>query len=106
MEIERLLAFVARENRRLRETHSTLEEGNATLVQAIKLNEELGEFCDSVLAYHALQRDGRPEEFEAAKLENEFADVLVATLLLADSLDIDVETALERKVELVERRYE
>jgi NTP pyrophosphatase (non-canonical NTP hydrolase) len=39
-------------------------------------------------------------------VRGEFADVVITALLLAESMDIDTETALDEKVEAIEARYD
>lgn len=106
MDIEELLEFVSEENQRLRNYHAELDENNALLSQTVKLNEEIGELCDSVLAYKSLQRSEKLEEFDEKDIEDELADVIITVLLLADTIDTDIETALENKIKTVEERYE
>lgn len=106
MDLDELLEFIASENRRLHEYHSELTDETAVLSQTVKLNEEIGELCDSVLAFHSLQRDEKLETFEEEDIGDEVADVLITALLLADTMEIDVENALENKVRAVENRYE
>ncbi|WP_231182850.1 MazG-like family protein [Haladaptatus sp. DYF46] len=106
METDELLKFISQENDRLRAYHSGLDEDNAPLIQTVKLNEEIGELCDTVLAYDSLQRSKKLAEFEEQEIEDEVADVIITTLLLADSIDVDIEEALENKINAVEERYE
>lgn len=72
----------------------------------MKLNEEIGELCDSVLAYDSLQRSEKLVVFEEQDIDEEVADVIITTLLLADTIDVDIEVALENKIKAVEERYE
>ena len=71
----------------------------------MKLAEELGELCQAVLACLSLQRAQKLDKHDKAKLPEEFADVLVTTLLLAKSMDIDVENALEKKIQTINTRF-
>lgn len=106
MDLDELLSFVSTENERLREYHSRLDEENVLLSQTVKLNEEIGELCDSVLAYDSLQRSEKLEVFEEQDLEDEVADVVITTFLLADTIDMDIGAALERRADAIETRYE
>lgn len=106
MKMDELLAFVSRENARLREYHEGLDETRAPVLQTVKLNEEVGELCDSVLAFDSFQRAEKLDAFDEADVAEELADVLITTLLLADSVDVDVERALASKIEVLEQRYE
>jgi len=39
-------------------------------------------------------------------LPEEFADIIITTLLLAKTMNVDVEKALGKKIEEISRRYE
>ena len=106
MKMDELLEFISQENNRLRAYHSGLDEDNAPLIQTVKLNEEIGELCDSVLAHDSLQRSEKIAEFKEQDIEDEFADVMITILLLADSIDVDIDVALENKINAIEERYE
>ena len=43
---------------------------------------------------------------DSGNLSHEFADVAITTLLLAKSMDVDIEKALEQKMERINQRYE
>jgi NTP pyrophosphatase (non-canonical NTP hydrolase) len=106
MELNQLQEFIARENQRLQKHHTGLDAENAPLVQTVKINEEIGELCDTVLAYDSLQRTEKLDEFGKTDIEDEVADVIITTLLLAETVGIDIESALEEKIERIEKRYE
>lgn len=105
MDLAMLQSFVAVENERLYEYYD-LGPDEAPLAQTVKLNEEVGELCDSVLGYRSLQRAEKLERFDERDMDDEFADVIITAFLLADSVGVDVGSALERKIEAVEDRYE
>ena len=46
------------------------------------------------------------ENHDAGNLSEEFADVLITALLLAKAMNINVEKALEGKIEKINKRYE
>ncbi|HLD06457.1 MAG TPA: MazG-like family protein [Candidatus Nanoarchaeia archaeon] len=46
------------------------------------------------------------DDHDKENLPEEIADVIITALLLAKSMDIDIEKALEKKVEKVNNRYE
>jgi NTP pyrophosphatase (non-canonical NTP hydrolase) len=62
--------------------------------------------CDSVLTYDSLQRSEKLDDFAERDIEDEFADVIITALLLADTIDVDIEVALENKIEVIEERQE
>ena len=73
--------------------------------QVAKLTEETGELAEAVMAMEGLQRAEKtpPDTKDAAALE--VADVIITTLLLANRLGVDVNNALERKIEKIDRRF-
>lgn len=73
--------------------------------RTIKLNEEVGELCEEILAHNGDQRKEKLENKSADGLAQELADVLITTLLIAESLTIDVNEALERKIAKINERF-
>ncbi len=64
----------------------------------LKLTEELGELIQSYLRYAGQARDNGMSEAELRRdLEDELADVLGMTLLVANHHKIDLEEAVSRK---------
>jgi NTP pyrophosphatase (non-canonical NTP hydrolase) len=106
MDFEELEAFVEAENQRLFAAHEGLTAEMAPMTQTVKLNEEIGELCEAVLALDSLQREEKLAADGEHDVADEFADVIITAFLLADSIGIDPATALERKIEAVEARYE
>lgn len=72
------------------------------LSRALKLWEEVWELNTEILSKYYKKRD---KDFDIAELEHEFADVIITTLLLAKSLDIDINKALESKLSKIENRW-
>ncbi len=107
MELKELLEFIDLENRRLIEefgkNYSTKKE--VILTRTVKLTEELGELCDEVLASGGYQRQEKLDKRSSDNLSYEFADVIICTLLLAKSMDIDIKEALVKKIEKINKRY-
>jgi len=48
---------------------------------------------------------GKLSKKDKENLEKEFADVIITTLLLAKSIDIDVAKAIENKIIEINKRY-
>jgi len=46
------------------------------------------------------------DDRDKESLSEEFADVVITTLLLAKAMNVDVEKALEKKAEKINERYE
>ncbi len=108
MELKELLEFIDLENKRLIEkfgkNSSTQQE--RILARTVKLTEELGELCNEVLAFNGDQRQEKLDKYDKNNLPNEFADVIITTLLLAKSMNVDVKEALTNKIEKINKRYE
>ena len=67
--------------------------------QMTKLWEEYWELCEQVSGALWAQRIEKSERFSQEYLEDEFADVIYATIRLACLMDIDIEKALKNKKE-------
>jgi NTP pyrophosphatase (non-canonical NTP hydrolase) len=73
--------------------------------RTVKLTEELGELCNEVLAANGDQRSEKLETTSNRNLEDEFADVIITTLLLAKTMNVNIEKALEQKIEKINQRF-
>ena len=103
MELKDLLEFIEIESKRLRKYYPNIDEDKIILAQTVKISEELGELCSEVLAHNSLQRKEKLENYNEANIQEEFADVIITTLLLAKSMNIDVEKVLEKKIEKINK---
>lgn len=101
-----LLKFVDEEDQRLRNDINYADKTKRTLARTIKITEEVGELSDEVLSSLGLQRREKIDNHTRQKLEDEFADVLFVTLLLAKVMDVDIMKASERKGKKIEKYYE
>lgn len=104
MHLEDVGTFLTRENERLLESLPGLTAENMALAQTVKLSEEVGELGTAVLDENGLQRPR--EEDTDSTLAMEIADVLITTMLLGETLGIDIEAALAMKMEQIDSRYE
>lgn len=104
MELKELLKFIEIEDGRLNSYYSHSDSEKMVLARTVKLSEELGELCEEVLAHHSFQRAQKIEN-RVSNLPEEFADVIITALLLAKSMNIDIESALKSKVEKINKRY-
>ncbi|MFH1325548.1 MAG: MazG nucleotide pyrophosphohydrolase domain-containing protein [archaeon] len=106
MDFEELKKFVEMENKRLREKYGNYgDEEKRILARAVKLSEEIGELCSEILSMNSFQRKEKLDLHNKESLSNEFADVIITTLLLAKSTDVDIEKSLENKIEKINQRY-
>ena len=107
MEFKDLLKFIEIEDERLKKYYGGYDDQEKRiLARTVKLTEELGELCDEVLAYNSLQRKQKLDNHDKENLPEEFADVIIIALLLAKAMNVDIEKALEKKVEKINKRYE
>lgn len=74
--------------------------------QAAKLVEEVGELHAEILGRSRVQREGKVRVFDQESIEGEFADVILATAVLAQILNVDLEAAIARKMIVVDERLE
>jgi len=70
--------------------------------QLLKVQEELGEVIQSVLGHLGKQTNGK--NFSDAGLE--MADVILEMFVLADRMNIDLDTKLQSKIEIIKKRFE
>jgi NTP pyrophosphatase (non-canonical NTP hydrolase) len=105
MELKELLKFVEIEDKRLQKHYGYLDQEKRVLARTVKLSEEVGELSNEVLAKLSFQRDKKLENLQEEKLAEEFADVIITALILANSMAVDIAKALERKIDKVNKRY-
>lgn len=106
MELKDLLKFIEIEDERLKRHYgSYTDQEKRILARTVKLTEELGELCNEVLAHNSMQRKHKLDTYDKENLPEEFADVIITILLLAKAMDVNIEKALEKKVEKVNKRY-
>lgn len=107
MRLQDLKRFIKKEDQRLRKYYgSHKDEEKRILARTVKLTEELGELCDEVLSHNSMQRKEKTDSHESDNLTEEFADVVITTLLLAEAMKVDIEQALQSKIEEINQRYE
>lgn len=74
------------------------------LVETVKLNEEVGELCNDILGVLKLQRKAKQRKFDKRNIYEEFADVIITTIVLAQTAGVDLERALKNKLDKIEER--
>lgn len=75
------------------------------LTKTIKLNEEVGELCNDILSILKLQRRAKLEKFDRRNIYQEFADVIITTIQLATTTEVDIERAVSDKLKKIEQRF-
>lgn len=81
------------------------EKEKEILYNTVKLNEEVGELCNDILAILKLQRRSKLDKFDKRNIYEEFADVIITTITLALAAGVDTQRALGDKLEKIEKRY-
>ncbi|MCB9802936.1 hypothetical protein H6761_02880 [Candidatus Nomurabacteria bacterium] len=104
MNLEELLQFINNEDQRLIQFKNGNNEKERILSRTVKMTEELGELCNEVLSFIGDQRKEKLERTDKDNLPNEFADVIITTLLLAKTMNVDIVKALEDKIEKIKKR--
>ena len=75
------------------------------LARTVKLNEEVGELCNDILAVLKLQRKSKLEKFDKRNFYEEFGDVILSTIQLATAAGVDIDRAVNDKLKKVEEKY-
>ncbi len=75
------------------------------LTETVKLNEEVGELCNDILGVLKLQRKAKQRKFDKRNIYEEFADVIITTVVLAQAANVDLERALKDKLKKIEERF-
>jgi len=104
MELKELLEFIEEENERIRKRYPNLDKEKLILAQTVKINEELGELYNEILNHFSLQRKEKLDNMDKKAIEEEFADVLITTLLLAKRMNVDIEKTLKEKIDKINKR--
>jgi NTP pyrophosphatase (non-canonical NTP hydrolase) len=81
------------------------QEEKEILTKTVKLNEEVGELCNDILSVLQLQRKSKLDKFDKRNFYEEFADVIITLMQLAGVAHVDLERAINNKLEKIEKRY-
>lgn len=75
------------------------------LMKTVKLQEEVGELANDILSVLSLQRKSKLAQFKKTNLYEEFADIILATFALANTLDVKMDLAVQNKLKKVLTHY-
>jgi len=108
MDLKDLLEFIDLEDQRLIERfgENSPTQQERILTRTVKLTEELGELCNEVLASNNDQRKEKLDNHNRDNLSEEFADIIITTLLLAKAMNVDIKEALITKIKKINKRYQ
>lgn len=106
MDISEFKNFIYEIDKRLKEKRKLLWQSDieGTYARALKLFEESGELSAEILSYFWDQRQEKLQNSSKENLSEEFADVIITTFLLAQSFDIDIFEAIQKKKEKIQAR--
>ena len=105
MELVELRAFIKAQAKQLKDYYAGVDEDKMILAGTVKLAEELGELCQEILAHQTLQRTSKLKHHNKDTLASEFADAIIIPLILAEWMNIDMEQALEHKIDIIKKRF-
>ncbi len=75
------------------------------LTKTVKLNEEVGELANDILSVLKLQRRAKLEKFDKRNIYEEFADVIITTIQLAQAAGVNIDRAVNDKLKKIEHKY-
>jgi len=104
MKLSELHDFVKSENQRLRDLFSYQTEKEYMLSRMCKLTEEVGELSEQVLKSLSFQRKEKMIDVKKEDLAEELVDVLITAFLLGEAFQVDIDEAIEKKVEKIKKR--
>lgn len=99
-----LLEMIDIVTRKIKESYN-LTEKEHILASALKVAEEAWELSSEVLVKIWRARQKKIDDFDQDNMEWEFADVILSTLVLANMMDIDINSALKNKIEKIKQRW-
>jgi len=117
MTIRALQKFIQAEAIRLKKRFGEIQNQEKLILSStVKIMEELGELSELVLKKRQRQDKMNFSKRESdlgqknishhnEALEDEFADVIISTAMLAHDMDINIEKALKNKMKKIEERY-
>lgn len=105
MQIKEFKKFIKKEDKRIDKKFSIKDKEKRILANMVKLTEEVGELADEVLGFYSMQRKDKIDKHSEGELLDEFADVIICTFLLAESMKVDIEKALKIKIKKINQKY-
>ena len=75
------------------------------LAKTVKLSEEVGELSNDILSVLSLQRKSKLAKFNKKNLYEEFADIIISTIILANAMRVDISRAVRDKMKKIMELY-
>ncbi len=85
--------------------HSLTKKEKDILARTVKLQEEVGELSNDILSILSLQRKSKLAEFTKTNMYEEFADVVLSVMMLANAVGVDMERAVNHKYQKLIKEY-
>ncbi len=85
--------------------YSLTKKEKDILTRTVKLSEEVGELSNDILSVLSLQRESKLKKFDRKNLYEEFADIILSTIILANALKVDISRATKDKLKKVLTDY-
>ena len=104
MDMQQLLAAVEKVHIHFLEKNPNLDNEKQTLLRSLKLGEEVGELNEQIMGHYGYGRKEKIEKCSPTSLWHEVVDVIFTAMLIAKSLNIDIEWALKEKIATVQKR--
>ena len=105
MTFEEFQKFINDQDAFFRSLGKSSSDCERVLARAVKLSEETGELSGEVLGFLGLQRKSKLEGKNLDDVSDEIADVVIVAFLLAKSMDVDVPSALARKIKKIQENH-
>jgi len=106
MNFEDLTIFINEYSQKLESKFGKYEDKEKLILSStVKLSEELGELCDEVLTFNSRQRKEKLDNHTTENLPAEFADVILAVFMLAKDMDINLDEAVQNKMEKIKTKH-
>lgn len=103
MDLDELDKFIDWEHARLIKHFYGKSTSKTKYTIFAKVIEEVGELSECILTSEQLQRKEKLDKIQD-KLEHEFADVILSTMILAKEMNVDLKKALKEKINEIKKR--
>ena len=75
------------------------------MAMGFKVIEEIGELFNEILTNKGYQKKEKIDNLNKEEIKKEFADVIFTILILAKRFNIDIEKAIEIKMNEIKKRF-
>ena len=104
MDLQQILASADKVHEYFLQKDTFIDMEKHCILSTMKLTEEVGELNEQILLHYGYSRKEKLEKYSPENLADEIADVIFTTMLIAKSLDIDIQKALSNKLQKIHTR--